>query len=173
MQIWNNILSRLLDLQTGGFTYLHKITGAQIGVTGATYTTAYTLGTGNPLAIKILRSQTGTGILQSVCIQDLSKQDGAIDLVFFDSNPSATTFTNNAALDINDADLPKIIGSVSIESTDYSDFADSSSATKTGIGLVLKSYTAPYDTIWMAVVSRDAKTYVANELSISLGILQD
>ena len=120
MQVWNNILARLLSLQTGGFTYVHKVTGSQIGVTSATYTTAYTLGTGNPLALKLLRSQTGTGILQSACIQDLSKQDGAIDVVFFDSNPSATTFTNNVALDINDADRPKIIGSVRSASTGIS-----------------------------------------------------
>ena len=173
MQNLQGILARLFNLQVGGFTLVYKLTGAQVGVTASTYTTAYTLGTQNPISVELLRSQTGTGVLQSISVQDLSKQNGALDIVFFDSNPTATTFTDNTALDIADADLPKVIGSVSITSSDYASFSDNSVATKVNIGLVLKSYSTTDNYIWIALVSRDAKTYVANELSVSLGILQD
>ena len=170
----NHILARLFNLQVGGFTYTHKLTGAQIGVTSATYSSGVTLGTTAPISCELLRGQTGTGVLQSIVIQDLSKQNGAIDVLFFDSNPSSTIFTDNAALDIDDADLPKLIGSISITSSDYASYADNSVATKSNLGLTLKSLnTSAQSKIWVALVSRDTKTYVANEVSIAIGILQD
>lgn len=169
----NSILARLLNLQVGGFTSYAKVSGSTLGATSATYATGRTLGTGNPIALELTRSQTGSGVLQTVCLQDLSAQSGAVDIIFFDSNPSATTFTNNVALDIADADIAKIIGFVSITSSDYSAFADNVVGQKNNIGLVLKSATAPYNKIYVAFVSRDAKTYVANEVSATFGVLQD
>lgn len=167
------ILSRLFNLQVGGFTYTHKLTGSQIGVTGALYSSGATLGTTAPISCELLRGQTGTGVLQSIVIQDLSKQNGAIDVLFFDDAPSSTTFTNNVALTINDADIPKLIGSISLTSSDYASFADNSIATKSNLGLTLKSRNSVPSKIWVALVSRDTKTYVANEVSIAIGVLQD
>jgi hypothetical protein len=167
------ILARLMNLQVGGFTEVYKVTGAQVGVDGAAYASGDLLGDQSPILIKPLRSQTGTAILQSITIQDLSKQSLAIDVVFFDANPSTTTFTDNAALDIADADITKVIGVVSIVAGDYAAFADSSVATKSNIGLTLKSLASPTTGIYFCLVTRGAPTYVADELSIQFGILQD
>lgn len=169
----DKIVSKLNNLQVGGFTQNVKIAGSTIGVTSASYTSGVTLGAGNPIKVELSRTQTGSGVLQSIVVQDLSKQDGAIDVVVFDSLPTATIFTNNSALDIGDADLTKVIGVVSIVAGDYDDFADNSVATKFNIGLVLKSLNTPQNFFYVALVSRDTKTYVANEVSICLGILQD
>lgn len=113
--------------------------------------------------------------MQSLIVQDLSAQSGALDIVIFDSNPTATTFTDNSALDIADADLPKVIGVVSIAASDYDSFADSVVATKTGIGLPIKSIAGNTTSgqLWICPVSRDTKTYVADELSLAFGVLQD
>lgn len=161
--------------QIGGHTTVVPITGNTIGVSGA-YVSGDTLGTGNPVAIEVFRANNGSGVLQSITLGDLTKQDGLVDVIFFGSNPSATTFTDNAALDIADADLPKIIGTVSIVAADYSDFNDNSVATKVGIGLPLLNTSTTATTklkLWLAFVSRDTKTYSANELSANIGVLQD
>jgi len=167
------IRARLFNLQVGGFTAISKVSGSQLAVTATTYASANTLGSGNPISSELVRSSTGSCILQSVTIQDLSNQSGAIDLLFFDANPSATTFTNNVALDIADADITKLIGTVSIVSSDYKAFSDNAVATKTNIGLTLKAAGSTATSIYVAAVSRDTKTYAANELSIALGVLQD
>jgi len=172
LQLLQQILTALFNLKTGGVTDIIKITGAQVGVSGAAYGTGDVLGTTSPIKIEPIRDLYGTGILHSVVVQDLSAQSGAIDLVVFDSNPTATTFTDNSALDIADADLPKVIGIVSIVSTDYASFADSSVAVLTNAGLPVKSL-ATTPNLWICPVSRDTKTYVANELSLAIGFLQD
>lgn len=165
------IAKNLLNLKVGGVTNIVKLTGAQVGVDGAAYGSGDVLGDKCPIKIEAVRSQSDTGIIHSVIVQDLSNQSGAIDIVFFDSNPSSTTFTDNAALDINDADLPKVIGIVSVVAADYKSFADNAVATVKGIALPIKSLSSP--NLWIAVVSRDTKTYVADELSIAIGILLD
>lgn len=66
----------------------------------------------------------GGGIVRSVALADQAKQSDAIDVLFFDADPSGTTFTNNAALDIADADLPKLIGFQQI--TSYAELSDNS-----------------------------------------------
>jgi len=165
------ILTALFNLKTGGVTDLIKITGAQVGVSGAAYATGDVIGDTSPIKIEPVRGTYGTGVIHSLIVQDLSNQSGALDVVFFDSNPTATTFTDNSPLDIADADLPKVVGVVSVAAADYSAFADSVVATVRNIGLPSKSLSG--NNLWVAVVSRDAKTYVADELSLVIGVLQD
>lgn len=160
-------------ISTGGITTVKKITGAELGVDGAAYTSGDTLGDQSPIEITdVFRSDPNgnTAILQSITVQDLSKQSLPIDIIIFDSNPTNTTFTDNAALDIADADLPKVLGVVSVVATDYAAFNDSSVATKNNIGLTLQGN---HTSIWIACVTRDAPTYVADEVSLVLGFLQD
>lgn len=164
--------AKLNNLKTGGYTGLVKITGAQLGVSGAAYATGDVLGNTSPIAIEVVRGKNGTGILQSLIIQDLSKQSIALDMVVFDSNPTATTFTDNSALDIADADIDKVVGVVSVVASDYAAFNDNSVATKTGIGLLVQNFSGSSN-LWVAFVSRGAPTYAANELSVTIGFLQD
>jgi hypothetical protein len=171
IQELKNIFRALVNLRTGGVTTLIKVTGTQLGVSGAAYGSGDVIGDTSPISIEALRDFSQTGIIHSVIIQDLSAQSGALDIVIFDSNPIATTFTDNAPLDVADADLPKVIGTINVVASDYVSFADSSVATVKGVNLPVKSLASQY--LYIAVVSRDTKTYVADELSIVLGILQD
>lgn len=67
-------------------------------------------------------------LLSKIVVIDLAAQDAELTFIFFTSNPSGTTFTENAALDIADADLDKISDMVTIMASDYEDFADNSCA---------------------------------------------
>lgn len=172
-----NTLDGLLALfnrgiKTGGITNVVKLTGVQVGVDSAAYASGDVLGDKCPISVELIRKDNGTGILQSIITQDLSKQSGAYDIVVFDSNPTATTFTDNSALDIADADLPKVIGVISVVSSDYASFNDNSVGTTKGVGLPIQNASTT-NKIWIGLVSRDTKTYVADELSIAFGILQD
>lgn len=174
--IYTSFLRALNFAKVGGKTIVAPITGATIAVQAAAYGSGDVLGTGNPVELEVFTFENGTGVLQSISIGDLSKVDGIIDIVVFNDNPSSTTFTDNAALDIADTDIPKVIGVVPIVAADYSDFADNSVATVTAFGLLLKNMSATSgkkNKIWLAFVSKDTKTYDANAISANIGILQD
>ncbi len=132
-------VNSLKNTNSGGYTALTKITGAQLAVDGAAYATGDVLGTTSPIAVEVVRAKNGTAILHSLILQDLSKQSAATDMVIFDANPTATTFTDNSALDIADADLSKVIGVVSVASGDYASFNDNSVSTTKGISLPIQN----------------------------------
>ena len=118
-----------------------------------------------------LQALGGSGIIESVVVTDRAKQDVALDLVLFDSDPASTTFTDNAALDIDDADLPNIVAVVNLLAADYDDFADNSvvQQTELAIPFVLDAGT----TLFGVLVARGAPTYVAStDLHVKIGILQ-
>ena len=63
--------------------------------------------------IELLNAQKfagGGGIIRQVTLTDLAKLSIDKDLVFFSADPAATTFTENAELDVDDADLVNIVG---------------------------------------------------------------
>lgn len=52
----------------------------------------------------------GGGEIVATLLHDKAAQAVSYDLVFFNADPSATTFTKNSALTVADADLAKICG---------------------------------------------------------------
>lgn len=68
------------------------------------------------------------GIVQTLTLSDAAAQSKEIDVVFFNANPSATTFTDNAALDIDDTDLKRICGIATVTASDYKAFNDNVAA---------------------------------------------
>lgn len=110
-----------------------------------------------------------SGVVLSVILTDLAKQSSNIDVIFFDSNPTNTTFTNNAALTIADADLTKVVGALSL--TTYIALADNSFAYANSVNLVIKQ-TAGKD-LYACLVARGTPTYAVGDLSLRVGILQD
>lgn len=99
------------------------------------------------------------GTITGIMIQDLAAQAGDLEVVFFNADPSGTTFTNNAALDIADADLAKVIGSYPVK-TDYA-FADNSI-------IMIDPYQLPMPfvlsgtTLYAAIIARAARTQATN-----------
>jgi hypothetical protein len=79
----------------------------------------------------------------------------ALDVVLFDSDPSATTFTDQAALDIADADLLKVIGVVSV--TTWYAFADNSVGQARNLAIPVSSA----GSLYACLVSRATPTFAA------------
>lgn len=138
-------------------------------------TAAYTAGDllGGKLTLTdAVRVVGSSGIVQSIVLIDQDNEKREIDVVFFDSDPSGTTFTNNAALDVADADMAKIVGTVKITSADYISFADNAVATRSAIGLAFK--TDGSRDLYAALVVREAPTYTATtDIALRVTILQD
>jgi hypothetical protein len=104
-----------------------------------------------------------SAVIKGICIGDAAAQEASTDLVFFSSNPSASTFTNNGAQAIADADLPKIIHVENV--TAYDSFSDNSVATVASID----TFIPHTDAIYVALVTRGTPTYVAtSDLDITL-----
>ena len=106
------------------------------------------------------------GILQALTIHDLDAQNAALEVYLFRANPTGTTFTDNSALDVADADLPLILGQFSVAASDYLSLADNS------VGMV-KDLAIPFvcdDGINLYAAFRTAAstpTYTADGLSCS------
>ena len=108
------------------------------------------------------------GMVQSVVITDLAAQSASLDVVFFDANPSSTTFTDNAAFDPADADIVNIVGVASV--TDWKAFNDNDvgQALNLAMPFVLDSG----NTLYAVLVSRGTPTYgAATDLTLRVGVL--
>lgn len=157
------------SFNVGGVTT--AITATPTVSTSPAYTAADALG-GKITLASAVRVSGGGGIIQALTLADKGKQSAAIDVVFFNADPSGTTFTDNGALTIADADLLAIIGVVSIAATDYSAFADNSIATKYGLGLAFKAVGST--SIYACLVNRGTPTYTSTtDIQLAVKILQD
>ena len=144
-----------------------------IKITVASTTAAYEagdlIGAKNTLT-DIWEYSNQTPILCNLTVRDLTKQNAAMTIVIFDADPTGTTFTDNAALDIADADLAKVIAVIPVAATDYVSFNDNSVATVRNLAIPLDA--ASGNDIYCAVVSGGAPAYVANELGLTFGFLR-
>lgn len=147
-----------------------KISGSSVGVDANQYAPGDLLGTKLTLS-NALRVTGGSGFLQSITVQDLSNQKSALDVVIFDADPDTTTFTNNATLDVSDADAIRIIHTVSFLASDYISFADNAVATKSGLAMPV-AVAAGRD-LYACLVCRGTPTYTAAELALMFGFIQD
>jgi len=95
--------------------------------------------------------------VEKVVVVDQSKQNAPLDLIFFNSDPDATTFTENVAFNPANADADRIAGVISIVAADYSTFSDNSAACWTGDPVVI--HAASGHDLYLAVVSRGTPTY--------------
>lgn len=111
----------------------------------------------------------GGGVIQSIVLVDQANQKAPIDIVFFGSDPSGTTFTDQAALDIADADVLNIVGVVSVAASDYVSFADNAVATlRPSMAFKLDSGI----TLYAALVCRGTPTYAASgDLQLTITII--
>lgn len=147
-----------------------------VSVTPTVDTAAY--GTGELMGTKLtfdnaLPLATGCGLLRSVIVKDLAGQTGAFDLVLFDSDPTGTTFTDNAAFDVADADLPKILCVINFPAASQFAFADSSVKFLGSLQIPVRgiSVNSPARTLYGALIARAAQTYAtAADVTVTLGL---
>lgn len=141
-----------------------KVAGADVGATANLYAAAQLVG--KKITLTNVCEEGRGVILEAVAVQDLTKQSSVLSLVFFDADPSGTTFTDNSAFDVADADIVKIVGNVNIAAANYAALNDNSVACVGNIGLPLVP--AAGRTLYCCVVSGGTPTYAANELSLAL-----
>lgn len=117
------------------------------------------------------------GMVGSAILTDLAGQAIEADLVLFDSNPSAGTYTDNASCDIHDTDLPKVIGVVSFGSTDDFTFADNGVNYKGNLGVLFEVVGAATDSdvkIYGILVARSTPNLATtSDITVTLGISVD
>ncbi len=111
---------------------------------------------------KIVKS----GVIRSVIITDLAKQSQNLDVVFWASEPTATTFTDQAALAIADADLVRVVGVAAV--TDWKAFADNSIGQ---LFLELPFVLGGGNTLYGSIVSRGTPDFVStSDLTVRIGV---
>lgn len=111
-----------------------------------------------------------SGIISNVTIIDKDKEGADLDVVFFDTDPTATTFTDQAAFDPADADALNIICTISL-TTDVA-FANNGLSYANNQNCPFKTNSS--NTIYAAIVSRGSPTYTSSsDLLLRVGILQD
>jgi len=110
------------------------------------------------------------GIIQTITLADKANQKSALDVVFFVADPSATTFTDQAAFDVDDADLLKIAGRKSIAATDYVSYNDNAEATVNAS--IAFQLTSDITTLYACIVSRGTPTYAsASDLQLRVTVV--
>jgi len=117
-----------------------------------------------------MRVNGGAGVLQSLVVLDKDDQAGALDILILRTTGSIGT--ENGAAGPTDAVADEIIATVEITSTDYVDLANSQIATKANLGILVDSATAS-QSLFVAAISRDTKTYTAAGITLKLGFLRD
>lgn len=112
----------------------------------------------------------GCMVLNQVLVTDLSMQSFDADLILFNANPSGTTFTNDASLDIADADLAKIVAVVPI--TGHHAWTDNGISRATGLDIPIKVAQASGSrTLYAALVARGAPTFTGtSDVSVTLSL---
>lgn len=111
----------------------------------------------------------GQLLLTSVTVLDFADQGQAIDLVFLDSDVAVGT--EDAAVSITDANAAKVLGVVSITTSDYADHIANQVATVRNVGLLMQA-DGSSTSLYVAGVTRSGTpTYGASGLTIKLGVL--
>ena len=105
----------------------------------------------------------GTGIIHSITLLDKDDQAGALDLVFLRTNVSLGT--KNAAINFTDTVADEILGVVEIVAGDYVDLINSQIVTKTNLGIGFQGDATSNNSIFVAAISRDTKTYTASGIT--------
>ncbi len=114
-----------------------------------------------------------TSLLLSLVVTDSINLKKDIDLVFFSKAPANTVGADNAAYALNDADLPYVLGRVSIVAADYvSSSTNNAEVTLKNLFLMLQAYVGTQD-IYFVAVARAAATYTAaSNLTFKFGLEQ-
>ncbi len=144
--------------------------GALVLFPGGSYADGDCLG--GKLFAEGLIGKSGTALLESVCIVDRDNVGAAMDLIFFHAEPAeaGTTITDNSALVLADLDAPKITGWLKVASTDYVQVDTVTKVAQKVFPVPLRS-TAADGSIYVAIIARQAATYVNNLLkNVNVGL---
>jgi len=134
------------------------------GTTASAYVAGNCMGTLFPIEVRtpIRSGENGPVVLiETLVLSDAEMIDGDIDLILFDSQPTAVV--DAAAFAPSAADLEKIAGVVRVRGSatpsDWSDMSANSVADKSAIAKTVRAKTPP--TLWGLFVARSAITFAS------------
>jgi len=163
--------------ETGGPTDPVNVIGLSDSVTiTPTLTTnpAYSIGDsmgGKQTLTYFMRVVGGTATLLSIHIMDKSNTKPQLDIIFFDSDPTAATLTDNAGF-VYSTDSAKEIAKIQIFSSEYSTTNGIASLSK-NLGLGLQADAATKN-IYVGIVTQTGVTMLsASDFKIDLSIYRD
>ncbi len=159
-----------------GENHLGSIGGNTFSLSVTQVTSATTYSAGDSVGGKVtltnaVRISGGTGILNSIMVIDKDNQSAPLDILIFDSDPSAATITN-AATFVFSTSISKLIAKIPIATTDYTTFDTISVAQIGGIGRIIKANGSA--NLYAAVVTTGTPTYTTtSSIIVNYGLLQD
>lgn len=141
-------------------------------ITATTYAANKQLGTATKVPAAV--SATGAGAtLMSVVIMDKGNQKSAIDILFFNAQP--TTVADGATFDITDAELvSKFLGRIVVPNTNYK--SNNTSNADVAVGNIWQKVKALSNSadLWCVLVCQGTPTYAStSDLVLSFGFDQD
>jgi hypothetical protein len=140
--------------------------------TPALDTSAYAAGdlVGDKMTFSELLASSGKAVINGARLEDLGGQAAELAVILFKEDPTNTTLTDNAALDVADADLDKIVGTLRFRagqssSGDYEQFDSSAVA-------LLSDFRLPVNgtdgTLYAVLKTEGSPTYGASDLTLTL-----
>jgi hypothetical protein len=168
---------RYVDQGNGTWAEQVALAGATAVVTAAPTVQAAAYASSNVIGglltlAGMARLSGGTGLLHMVSLFTKVANPPAIDVILFNSNPTASTFTDKAALTVAAADFDKIAGVAHV--SDWTSLGASVSfgqATSLAIPFQLQ---AGQTTAYAALVARGAITFGSTgDIKLAAKILQD
>ena len=127
---------------------------------------------GNGLWMKALDHGGGVGALHSLTLIDRENQKAALDILFFNDEPTGATITDNAAFDWGAGNAEaKCIGRLRVAAADYITYDSKAVATLSAIGINLEATNAK-GRVYVVIVAVGTPTYAAGSLTFHFGILK-
>ena len=139
-----------------------------VGVT--TRTSAGDAVGGKQTLTSAVRISGGKSVLESLVVLDKGNQKAALTILFFDSDPTAATITNNAAF-VFSTDISKVVGKIVVTASDYETINSLAVACLRNLGLEMKCSGSA--NLFVAVVTTGTPTYASTtDLTFKYGFLQ-
>lgn len=144
-----------------------------ISVTPTIDTAAYSTGDavgGKQTLTSAARVSGGAVTLESLIIVDKANQKQAMDILFFNADPTAATITNNATFAFS-TDIAKWVGQIHIATTDWTTFDSKAIVNKLNQKLTMQGNATA--NLYAAVVGTGTPTYLtAGDLIFYYGFQQ-
>lgn len=122
----------------------------------------------------VVRATGGTAVLQSLFLQDLSNQKPALEILIFNADPAAGTYTDNGAFAVNTTDAAKLIRRIPVATTDWVTLGTMAIADISPGGKVLKAASGTSLYALIIVGGTSTPTFATTSaLTVRFGVLQD
>lgn len=155
------------------FQFRRRVLSASPVIVPAAYATGDVIGGLITLPSFFIENR-GQSLIKSLFVTDAANQKASIDLYLFNAIPVTSIGADNAAFALANADLPKLVGRLSILTADYvtAKAATNAEACYKNLDLLVEGAQGS-QTIYIAAISRGTPTYAgAADLTFKLGIEQ-